>query len=416
MAPASPSPPRSTGAPAHPSGLPLLFLIADTGGGHRTAARAVSDALEAQFPGRFAPVLCDPLGGPRSAALLRWVTGLYGPSIRLAPWTWGAIYYSADSKASMGFLRHTIFALANRPVAEAVTEYRPGAVVSFHPLVSGAALTATRRVDPATPVMAVVTDLITVHTAWRDERISTLVVPSAAARWRCHLDGISADRCHELGLPVGSAFTAGPARPAERLALRRQLGLSEDRFLTVLTGGGEGSGGLAKRAAALVRAYDDVEVVAICGRNRRLEAKLRRLANRAGGRLVVKGFVDNMADWLRAADVVVSKAGPGTIAEATCCGAPLLITSHVPGQEKGNTEFVVGAGAGCDVPGIDELLTEVGRLRRDPAAVDAMRAASARLGRPRAAADIAALIAATVDNASGHQGEPLVDAHRREVR
>jgi 1,2-diacylglycerol 3-beta-galactosyltransferase len=111
---------------------------------------------------------------------------------------------------------------------------------------------------------------------------------------------------------------------------------------------------------------------------------------------VVRGFVHNMADWLRVADVVVSKAGPGTITEATCCGAPLLLTSHVPGQEKGNTEFVVGAGAGLHVPGVAELVDEVARLRRDPAAVAAMRAAAARLGRPHAAAAAAERLAAMV--------------------
>ena len=56
-------------------------LIADTGGGHRTAARAVGERLELAYAGRFAPVLCDPLGGPGSARLLRWVTGLHGPAV-----------------------------------------------------------------------------------------------------------------------------------------------------------------------------------------------------------------------------------------------------------------------------------------------------------------------------------------------
>lgn len=57
--------------------LPLLFLVADTGGGHRNAARAVGQALERMYPGRFALALCDPLGGPGSARLLRFVAGLY---------------------------------------------------------------------------------------------------------------------------------------------------------------------------------------------------------------------------------------------------------------------------------------------------------------------------------------------------
>ena len=91
--------------------------------------------------------------------------------------------------------------------------------------------------------------------------------------------------------------------------------------------------------------------------------------------------------------MVVTKAGPGTVAEAACCGAPLVLTSHVPGQEEGNTEFVVAAGAGRYVPGVRQLVHEIGRLRRDPTAVDTMRTASARLSRPSAAAEIATLLA-----------------------
>ena len=100
-----------------------------------------------------------------------------------------------------------------------------------------------------------------------------------------------------------------------------------------------------------------------------------------------------MADWLRCADIVVGKAGPGTIAEATCCGAPLVLTSFVPGQEKGNAEFVTGAGAGVYAPRPRQLAAEIGRLRRDPGALAAMRDASVRVGRPGAATDIARFLA-----------------------
>ena len=172
----------------------------------------------------------------------------------------------------------------------------------------------------------------------------------------------------------------------------------------MLTGGAEGSGRIYQRAEAIVRQFDDVAVVAICGRNRRLHRRLTRLAARADGRLTVQGFVDNMAEWLHCADLVVTKAGPGTIAEATCCGAPLLLTSHVPGQEEGNAELVVAAGAGRHAPGVRQLVSEIGRLRRDPAAINAMRAASARLSRPGAAADIAALLAGLTSGT--HQSEP----------
>jgi len=342
------------------------------------------------------------------------VTGLYGPSIRIAPWTWGAIYYAADSRRAMTILRRTVFRFAEGPVIEAVERLDPAAVVSFHPLVGNAASAGRARARIGTPLITVVTDLITPHAAWCYGDGDVLVVPSASVRWRCHLEGIEPQRCFDLGLPVGMPFTSGPVRgPAERAAIRKQLGLAPDRFLVMMTGGGEGSGGLARRTKALLSQVPDVDVVAICGRNRRLRAQLTRVARASGGRLRVEGFVENMAEWLRAVDVVVSKAGPGTITEATACGTPLLLTSHVPGQEKGNTEFVVGAGAGSHIPANDDLVAEVRRLHDDPTALEAMRAAAVRLSRPRAAADIAELIVRLVEEGHGEGADggvaPLAD-------
>jgi 1,2-diacylglycerol 3-beta-galactosyltransferase len=388
-----------------PTPVPLLFLIADTGGGHRSAARAVGQALEAAYPGRFAPVLCDPLGGPGSFRPLRWVTGLYGPSIRLTPWIWGAIYHGFNSRPAMGWLRRAVFPLAARPVAAAVAAHQPAAIVSFHPLTAGAAVSALDGAADRPPVVTVVTDLVTTHLSWRWVQVDRIVVPSAEVRWHCHRSGIAPDRYVEIGLPVTPEFVSAPLQAHERRAVRRSLGLNGRQFLVVVTGGAEGSGGIYRRTAAILRRLDDVAVVAICGRNRHLRRRLTRLAARAGGRLTVQGFVDNMAEWLRCADLVVTKAGPGTIAEAACCGAPLVLTSSVPGQEEGNTEFVVAAGAGRYVPGVQQLVHEVGRLRGDPIAVETMRRASARLSRPGAAAEIATLLADLVGAAHPGVGD-----------
>ena len=373
--------------------VPLLFLVADTGGGHRAAARAISAELARAYPGRFAPVLCDPLGGPGSSPVLRWVSGLYGPAVRLAPWLWGAAWHLTDSRPAAALLRRSLLALADRPVAAAVARHRPAAIVSLHPLTGPAAAAARARLAPAAPVITVVTDLVTPHATWSASTEGPVIVPTATARERLRRGPRDAGRAVVTGLPVGADFVRGPASPGERAALRRALGLPRRRFTVVLTGGGEGCGGLARRARALLRRCDDVQVVVLCGRNTRLRRRLDRLAGRCGGRLTVRGFTAGMADWMRCADVLAGKAGPGTIAEATCCGAALLVTSQLPGQEHGNAALVAAAGAGRYVPGPRRLAAEVARLRADPAALAAMRAASARLGRPAAASTAAALVA-----------------------
>jgi 1,2-diacylglycerol 3-beta-galactosyltransferase len=373
--------------------LPLLFLIGDTGGGHRSAAAAVAQALEHLLPGRFVPVICDPLRGPDVPRLLRWFSGLYGPCIRLTPWLWWLFWRASDSPRVLGAVRRTVMAPVYGSVARAAEACRPALIVAFHPMTADPAVRARDLAGALSPVITVITDLITAHLSWRDAAVDRVVVPSAEMADRWAQGGMAADRYVPLGLPVAAEFCEPPLDEAERKELKRELGVSGD-FLVVLTGGAEGSGGLRRRAAAILRQVDDVEVAVICGRNRFLNRRVARLAGRAGrGRLTAHGFVGNMADWLRCADIVVGKAGPGTIAEATCCGAPLVLTSFVPGQEKGNAEFVTGSGAGVYAPRPRQLAAEIGRLRGDPGALASMRAAAVRVSRPRAAADIARFLA-----------------------
>lgn len=383
--------------------VPLLFLIGDTGGGHRSAAQAVVQALDRAYPGRFAPVIRDPLRGPGSPLRLRWLVSLYGPCIRLTPWLWGLLWRSCGSPRTLGWARQTLLAPANRSVARAVAATRPAAIVAFHAFTTEPAVRARDRAAPGIPVITVITDLITTHLAWRDAAVDLVVVPSAPVARRCALDGTPDGRYREIGLPVAADFSA--ARAGGREALRGSLGLRSGRFLVLVTGGAEGSGGIYRRAAAILREVGDVDVAVICGRNRRLHRRMQRLAARAGGRLTVRGFVGNMADWLRSADIVVGKAGPGTIAEATCCAAPLVLTSYLPGQEEGNAAFVVSAGAGRYAPGRRDLVAEIRRLRRDPAALAAMRAASAGLSRPGAAAEIARVLAGLAGGPAAGDGE-----------
>ena len=372
------------------AGGTVLFLIADTGGGHRAAAAALIEAIGRHYPGRLVAVECDPLGGPSAPAVLRWITQLYGPLIRSAPWLWGALFHASNSRAGMRLLRSTLLGLTIGPVAAAFDRHRPAAVVSCHPLTAAAAIRSRAALASCAPIVTVVTDLVTVHMAWRDDPVDRLVLAPAA------MVG-PAQACHRVvGLPVAGAFAAGPPTAAERARLRGRYGLNRYSFVVLLTGGGEGAGGLARRATALLRHCPDVGIVVLCGRNDRLRRRLDAVANRYAGRLVVCGFVDDVADRLRCADVVVTKAGPGTIAEATCCGTPLILTSHLPGQERGNTEHVVRAGAGRCAPTVAALVREVTRLSRDPDAIARLRRASAALGRPLAAASIAALIADTI--------------------
>lgn len=353
----------------------LLFLTSATGGGHRAAAAAMAEAVERQYPGQYAPVVRDPLAGPGSAWLLRWTAGGYGWLIRYAPWLWGLLYRATDSLIVARLMQRAVACLAGRMVISAVAACRPAVIVSFHPLTGQAAIRARDAAAPAAPVVTMITDLGPPHATWTWPRADRIVAASA------------------VGVPVGSEFLAAPPGPAERAMQRRRLGHPAAKFLVVLAGGAEGAGQLRRQAAAIAGRLPDVDVAVICGRNRILRLRLSRLSARYRERLSVHGFVTDMSGWLRAADVVATKAGPATIAEAACCGTAMALTGHLPGQERGNVGFVTGAGAGAYWPRVRQLVDGIGQLRADTATLASMRAAAARLARPDAADKVAALLA-----------------------
>jgi len=368
----------------------VLFLVSDTGGGHRRAAEAVIGALAARYPGQFQPVLCDPLAGPAAARPLRWLARSYGPVVRRAPWAWGAAYHLTNSRPVMAVAWRTVFALANRPVTQAVATTRPAVIVSCHPLTGRPAALAAQR----TPVITLVTDLVSVHASWRHPGACHVAVPTAHAGAR--FAGLLPDTaCTDVGLPAAVGAVPGRLAAADRTGLRRRLGVADSDFLVLLAGGAEGCGGMARRARAILAAVPDGRVVVMCGRNERLRRRLSTSRRGSPGRLTVLGFVTNVGDWLRCADVVVMKAGPGMIAEAACCETPMLLTSHLPGQEHGNCDLVTRAGAGRVVPNVRVMVRVIGELASDPGALALLRAGSHALARPSAAAEVADLIAAT---------------------
>jgi 1,2-diacylglycerol 3-beta-galactosyltransferase len=379
----------------------LLFLIADTGGGHRAGARAVARRIEADRPGEFNIHIVDPVA-TGSPAILGRTADLYGPLIQHASWLWAAMYHATNSRAAVSVMRRSALRPVREAVADLLTSLAPAAVVSFHPLLNHLAADAVRTgSSPRTPMITVITDLVDVHAGWACRDVDAVVIPSPGGLDRCRRAGIPASRCHQLGLPVDSAFAKPFPSDGERQALRARLGLAEDRFTVLVCGGADGSGSLDRRARALADAGLDVGLAVICGRNARARRGLEGLLDAGGRPIPVRGLVDDMADWMRAADLVVTKAGPGTIVEALCSGLPMLLTWYVPGQERGNLEWLVHTGAGRYVPGVRQLVDAVAELSAPGSpGLATMRAAVATAARPEATERIASLV---TDMATGGQ-------------
>jgi hypothetical protein len=134
-------------------------------------------------------------------------------------------------------------------------------------------------------------------------------------------------------------------------------------------------------------------VAIITGRNQRLRADLQRELGEFAMPTHVFGFVKNMPTFMRAADVVVTKAGPGTICEALACDLPIILTGAVPGQEEGNIDYVLDNEVGLYAPTPDDLIAALDRLIEPSGSELAwFRENACRLSHAQASFDIARLI------------------------
>jgi processive 1,2-diacylglycerol beta-glucosyltransferase len=144
--------------------------------------------------------------------------------------------------------------------------------------------------------------------------------------------------------PVRAAFFQAPPRGPARAA----LGLTAESSCVLLLGGGWGLGPLVQAAEQLAGA--GVEVLAVAGRNRGLERRLRALPA-TDGRVHVFGFTDQMPQLMAAADVVVTTAGALTCHEARVVGRPLVLIDALPGHGRDNLQRELELG-GAAVAGI----------------------------------------------------------------
>ncbi len=225
----------------------VLILFSDTGGGHRAAARALTDALKLLDPTCIVTV-ADPLIG-QGPVIVRRLASLYSPMIRRSRTAWGAVYHTSNTKPTFAAIRAVFGPAVRRSVGQLLTQHDPDVVLSVHPLLNHVAHQAIRKSGRPRALMTVITDLVDFHRGWTFSQADLVVAPTEGAREVALRRRVPADRVKLLGLPVDLRFR--PPAPGEKEALRRRFGLDQQRFTVLVMGGAAGVGHLATQVRAL---------------------------------------------------------------------------------------------------------------------------------------------------------------------
>jgi processive 1,2-diacylglycerol beta-glucosyltransferase len=210
--------------------------------------------------------------------------------------------------------------------------------------------------------------------------------------------GVPREHTRVTGIPIHPVF----AEPKDCGQCLRRHGLSGERPVVLQLAGGFGVGPIEQLYRAVLAVEVPLEVVVVAGKNAKAKQQAESVPVPKQHRAKVMGFTDQIDELMAAADVVVSKPGGLTTSEVLARGAAMVIVNPIPGQESRNSDFLLENGAAIKVNNAATLPLKLSRLLADRGRLEALKANARRLGKPRAAFDVAQ-IALELVGAEGKQ-------------
>jgi len=376
----------------------ILILSVTAGFGHHATAKAISDQLIAHgaevhtldvyaYISNFVKATIDK-GYLFSSAHMQT---LYRLIYQLAE-NGGAGYFNSNIS-----IIKIINALGGSKFAKVIKGYAPDAIVCTHVFAAQMVneLKKRRKLEDIV-TFGIVTDY-TLHPYWEDvPRVQYIVTASELLTHRCIQRGIPKERILPFGIPVHPKFN----KMISRNEAAAQLEINSERPTILLMGGSMGHADHVKNIEHLAAVGLPLQLLVVCGNNKKLLVKVERFASRFESECLIKpyGFVNNVEVMMSASDCIVSKPGGLTVSEALAKGLPMLLVDPIPGHEERNVDFLVNNGMAALITRnfpIDEAVYE---MFHNPVRLKTIRETMRAIAHPDAAEHLAEFILSNPDS------------------
>ncbi len=340
----------------------IKVLFHDAGGGHRNAAVALQTVLAQQNrPWQVELTQFQELTDQLD--VLRKLTGIriqeqYNILLRNG-WTLGATQLLRVLQTTIRIFHEPMVKLLATKFRECPVDLLVSVIPHFNREIGE----AWSLVHPERPFVTIITDLADFPPHFWIEPGNEQYVICGTERAVQQARVMGKDVSHIFatsGMILRPDFYAGD--PPDPRALRRELNLREDLPTGMLLFGGFGSRVMYEIAEKLEAARSALQLIVICGRNEALAEKFRARAWKMPMHVV--GFTKEVHRLMYAADFLIGKPGPGSIAEAMVRRLPVIVECNawtMP-QERYNTEWVKEKGGGIVLKNFREIASGVKQL------------------------------------------------------
>ena len=341
----------------------LNIVFYDAGGGHRNAADAVKTAMEAQsYPWTVTLLnlqeLLDRIDPVHRTTGMR-IQDVYNLILRRG-WTRFTPQLLPMLQGLIRLNHGGIVRVLQKYWAETPSDL----VLSVIPHFNRQIAESVRKSLPEAPFVTMLTDLADYPPHfWIERESEFLICGTERAKQQALAMGHSPLRIFETsGMVMKSKFYQKTL--IDRGVERKQLGLAPDRPTGIVLFGGHGAPVMLDIAAKLDESAQDLQLIMICGHNKDLALKLKKL--RTKKKILVEGFTSQVDYYMAVADFFIGKPGPGSISEALQFDLPAIVESNAKTmpQERYNTEWLTEKRLGIVLPSFQEVAAAVEQLLR----------------------------------------------------
>ena len=360
----------------------ILLLSASSGAGHVRAGEALAQAFGAH--GSCSVEHVDSLQYV-SKLFQRIYNDAYIAMVQRAPELMGLLYKRMDQPWHLPKRRLAFDRFNAQPMIRLLQKVQPDLCIATHflPAEILAWLTARKKLRARNAI--VITDY-DVHATALSDLDRYYVALQEAAEYLAGI-GLLREKLCVTGIPIDPRFET----PLDRGEARRNLGLSSDALILLLSAGGYGVGPVEQLVRDLLEQQRSWQIVAIAGKGEELKKRLDHTARSAGrlttgaARLVSVGFTKEMDQYMAASDLLIGKAGGLTTSEALARSLPMVLIDPIPGQEERNADHLLEAGAAIRCNNLPAAAWKIATLLESPDKLCAMRVAARNMACPGAA-------------------------------
>ena len=363
--------------------MKILLLYVSRVSGHRRAAEAIEQALKRLYP--QIKVRKEDLFKHGNPLVRKVLDDLYYAAIRVTPQFWDFLWNSNLIFWLTYALREFSCRLNSfRLYRQVILPFNPQVVICTHGLPLAICSTIKRRRKLNYLLVAVPTDY-SLHPYWSYNNVDVYFLAHEGMKDSLRRKRISQDKVQIRGIPILPIFS----EDTDKEDLKNKWQIKHDLFTILLMGGGQGIGPLRRTVEVFNGLGLPIQLLIVTGTNHGLKKELQEIESELSIPVKILGYTERINELMEISDLLISKPGGLTIAEALVKNLPLGILDSLAGQERKNQEFLFKKKIAFNLRGEKEMVSLIQRFLDGSFDLENWQIRTRELVKPRAALDIA---------------------------